>query len=232
MTTKLFWNDPYRTELDTRIAAVRGDEVAVEETIFYAFSGGQESDRGTLGNHAVLSARKANLDIFYTLESGHGLQFGDPVRMTIDGERRYRLMRLHFAAEIVLELVCRCDATATKIGAHIAADKARIDFRTDTGIARLLPEIQRQAMEIVDADREIISTYSDRAAQRRYWEIPGFARVECGGTHPRRTAEVGAIELKRRNPGKGKERIEIRLAESDRLEPEIPLVSCVTDDSG
>ncbi|HAE50502.1 MAG TPA: alanyl-tRNA editing protein, partial [Tistrella mobilis] len=46
---------------------------------------------------------------------------------------------------------------------------------------------------------------------RRYWEVEGVARVPCGGTHLRRTGEVGAITLKRVNVGKGKERIEMRL---------------------
>ena len=49
MTIKLFWQDPYRTTLDTRIAAVGDDVVRLEETIFYALSGGQESDHGTIG---------------------------------------------------------------------------------------------------------------------------------------------------------------------------------------
>jgi alanyl-tRNA synthetase len=46
--------------------------------------------------------------------------------------------------------------------------------------------------------------------ERRYWDVPGFARVACAGTHPRTTGEVGAIVLTRKNPGKGLERIEIR----------------------
>jgi Ser-tRNA(Ala) deacylase AlaX len=43
--------------------------------------------------------------------------------------------------------------------------------------------------------------------------VPGFARVPCGGTHLKRTGEVGAVTLKRRNVGKGKERVEIGLVE-------------------
>ncbi|HLT78007.1 MAG TPA: hypothetical protein VKZ87_11510 [Ferrovibrio sp.] len=39
-----------------------------------------------------------------------------------------------------------------------------------------------------------------------------FAAVPCGGTHLRRTGEIGAIRLKRVNIGKGKERVEIALA--------------------
>jgi Ser-tRNA(Ala) deacylase AlaX len=47
----------------------------------------------------------------------------------------------------------------------------------------------------------------------RSWEVEGLARVPCGGTHLRTTGEVGALALKRRNVGKGKERIEILLVE-------------------
>ncbi len=57
-----------------------------------------------------------------------------------------------------------------------------------------------------------MSAFSDQAAGRRYWEVAGFARVACGGTHLRRTGEVGALALRRRNPGRGKERVEITLA--------------------
>ena len=53
MTTKIFWQAPYRTELETRIAGVAGNDVTIAETIFYALSGGQESDHGTIGGHTV-----------------------------------------------------------------------------------------------------------------------------------------------------------------------------------
>lgn len=213
-TRKVFWEDPYRTTLDTRIRAVDGADVTLAETIFYAFSGGQESDAGSIGGHAVHAARKLGRDILYTLDPGHGLKPGDPVRVEIDWARRYRLMRLHFAAELTLEIVCRRLPAAGKIGAHIAADKARIDFAYPEPVTPLLPEIAAEANAVVTANLEIESTYSDEAAQRRFWKIEGFASVPCGGTHLKRTGEVGAIALKRRNVGKGKERIEILLVET------------------
>lgn len=214
MTAKLFWADPYQTQLDTHVTRVAGDEVEVAETIFYALAGGQESDSGTIGGHPVLEARRDGLDIRYRLDPDHGLSAGDAVRMTIDWTRRYRLMRLHFAAEIVLELAYRTLGPIEKIGAHIAEDKARIDFLRDTNIAGELPALQEQALELIAADHAIVSAFSDAAAERRYWEVEGFARVACGGTHLKRTGEVGPVALKRNNIGRGKERIEIRLAET------------------
>ena len=209
MTKKIFWKDPYLTQLETRIASVDGDDVTVEETIFYALSGGQESDHGTIGTKCVLQARKQGGEIIYTLEARHGLKTGDVVRIEIDWERRYRLMRLHLAAELVLELMYQNFGPIEKVGAHIAQDKARIDFEWEGSIAETLPTIKEKALAIVRADKAIISAFSDKESQRRFWEIEGFARVPCGGTHLKKTGEIGDIELKRKNPGKGKERIEI-----------------------
>lgn len=211
---KLFWQDPYRTTLDdVRIVTVQGADITVDRTIFYAFSGGQESDAGTIGGVRVTRAAKQDRDIVYTLETDtHGLEPGSVTNMAIDWDRRYRLMRLHFAAELVLELMYRKCEGVEKIGAHIAQDKARIDFLWTQSVSAMLPELTADAMAIIDANHPIISEYSDVEAQRRYWEVEGFSRVPCGGTHLKRTGEVGPIRLKRDNVGKGKERINIYLA--------------------
>lgn len=213
MVRKLFWTDPYLTTLQTRVAAVHGQRVRLEETIFFAFSGGQEGDAGTIAGHGVLGAEKDGFDIAYTLPPGHGLAAGDEVEVAIDWERRYRLMRLHFAAEMVLQLVYRLRPGIERIGAHISPAKARVDFALDGNIAEFLPRIGAAAAELVAADLPIITAFSDEATQRRYWQVAGFAQMPCGGTHPRSTAEVGNLHLKRRNTGKGKERIEITLAQ-------------------
>jgi len=209
MTEKIFWQDPYRRTLETRIAGVTGDEVTLDATIFYALSGGQESDRGTIAGRLVLEARKDGREIRYRLPADHGLTPGEEVTVAIDWPRRYRLMRLHFAAEIVLELMYRRSPGLAKIGAHIAEDKARIDFAWEGSIASLLPTLQAEAQAIVERGHPIESAYSDARTERRYWKIPEFAQVPCGGTHLRRTSEIGRISLKRKNIGKGKERIEI-----------------------
>lgn len=208
-TRKVFWEDPYLSSMDTVVDTVSGDTVTLRETIFYAMSGGQESDAGTIGGQPVLEAGKCGMEIAYRLPADHGLNPGSRVRVEIDRERRYRLMRLHFAAELVLELVYRALPGIEKIGAHIAADKARVDFHWGENLSALFPDLLVQARDIVDRDLRIVSAFSDEPAERRYWEIPGFARVPCGGTHLARTGEVGRISLKRKNVGRNKERIEV-----------------------
>lgn len=210
-TKKIFWENPYLTELDTHINSVQVNQITLNETIFYAFSGGQESDYGTIAGYPVLEARKEGLDIFYTLNDGHGLRAGDRVKIIIDWDRRYKLMKLHFAAEVVLELVCQHFPNILKIGAHIAQDKARIDFQWDQSITPFVAELQAKTQHIIDADQPIISAFSDKERERRYWKINEFSQIPCGGTHIKRTGEIGGVRLKRVNPGKGKERVEIYL---------------------
>jgi len=210
---KIFWEDPYLTELTAGVRGVDGAVVTLDRTIFYAESGGQESDAGTIGGFTVVHAEKRGLEIYYTLESAHGLRTGDEASVRIDWDRRYRLMRLHFAAEIVLELVYRLYGRPQKIGAHIARDKARLDFAWEGRISDAFPGLMEQASKIIEADLPIISGFSNREQETRYWEIQDFARVPCGGTHLRRTGEVGRIRLKRDNIGRGKERVEISILE-------------------
>ncbi|MES2036254.1 MAG: alanyl-tRNA editing protein [Pseudomonadota bacterium] len=211
MTKKSFWDDPYKTSLRTQVSKMDGNDIYLASTIFFAFSGGQESDEGTIGGHAVVSARKDGRELVYTLADGQGLQPRQEVEVCINWGRRFRLMRLHFAAELVLELFYKSLPGVGKVGAHIAQDKARIDFIWPESIAPLLPAYTQEAQAIIDANLDIRCAFEDEATERRYWEIAGFSRVPCGGTHVKRTGELGQISLKRNNIGRGKERVEIYL---------------------
>jgi len=211
VTKKQFWVDPYQTELTTTISKLDGSQVELAETIFYAESGGQESDAGTIGGHQVAKAEKKGKLIIYTLEVVPDFRLGQTVDVKIDWSRRYNLMRLHFAAEVILELFYKAIPNLEKMGAHISEAKSRIDFELLESISSMLPEIQVQAQSLIDADLPIEKDFSDEQEERRYWKLDDFAQVSCGGTHINRTSEVGQIKLKRKNVGKGKERVEIYL---------------------
>jgi Ser-tRNA(Ala) deacylase AlaX len=210
---KVFWENPYQSNLITHVSSVNSNRILFNETITFSFSGGQESDKAYINDMDVLNSETEGNLIYYTLPEGHGLSVGDKVTMEIDWSRRYRLMRLHSAAELILELVTR-KLHIEKIGAHIAETKARIDFFYDKNISSVLDALLVEYNKIIAQDAPIKTGFSDAENQRRYWEIEGFSKVPCGGTHVKSTAEVGYVTLKRVNIGGGKERIEIRLVDN------------------
>lgn len=207
---KVFWDDPYQTTLTTTVQQLKNNVALFAETIAFSFSGGQESDLAYVNGFQIMNSRIESNLIYYTLDPAHNIKVGDQVEMSINWQRRYNLMRLHFAAELVLELVTR-RLHCKKIGAHIAENKSRIDFSYHENISTIFDDVTRQYNDIINADLPILTGFSDVIAQKRYWEIQDFQRVPCGGTHVKSTAEVGYVRLKRKNIGNAKERIEILL---------------------
>ena len=147
---KIFWENPYQQTLQTHVTSVDGNKILFAETIAYSFAGGQESDKAWVNGIPILDSKMENNLIYYTLPDNHGLKVGDNVEMTIDWQRRLRLMRLHFAAELILEIVTQ-NYHLEKVGAHIAENKARIDFKSDTNISTFFPEILAEYNAISDA---------------------------------------------------------------------------------
>lgn len=211
---KIFWDNPYQSNLETRVVSVENNYILFEETIAFSFSGGQESDHAYANGFPIVDSKIDGNLIYYVLPDEYKLKPGDVVVMNIDWPRRYRLMRLHFAAELILELVTQ-ELNLEKIGAHIAESKARIDFFYDKNISFLFERMLSDYNKIIQQDLTIKTGFSDVENQRRFWEIEGFSKVACGGTHVKSTSEVGLITLKRINIGGGKERIEIRLLDDN-----------------
>jgi len=209
---KVFWDNPYQHMLTTTVASVDGERILFDATIIYSFAGGQESDKAWVNGIEVLSSERVGNLIYYIVPLNHGLQPGDTVTMTIDWPRRSHLMRLHFAAELILEIVAQ-KYKYEKVGAHIAETKSRIDFKADANISTHFDEILAIYNAIIENNVPINKGYSDIETQRRFWKIDGFAQVPCGGTHVDSTGEVGFVTLKRDRPGKSIERIEIRLVD-------------------
>lgn len=118
---KVFWDDPYQIQLVTRVISVNHNRILFHETIAYSFSGGQESDKAYINGLPVISSEIESNLIYYILQDDHGIAPNDQVCMKIDWQRRYKLMRLHFAAELILELIIR-KLNIKKLG-HISLPK-------------------------------------------------------------------------------------------------------------
>jgi Ser-tRNA(Ala) deacylase AlaX len=209
---KLFWEDPYLKECVAKVESVNGNEVKLSQSVFFAFSGGQESDSGTIGGIPVKEARKeADGDITYVLESVPTFTPGQEVRVIIDWEKRYRIMKLHTAAHVVWFLFEKKTGVKKLIGSNVTSEKSRVDYEFPESVSSILPELEKEVNELIAKGAEI-KTYPDSSnPERRWWEM-GEWKCPCGGTHLKNLKEIGQLKLKRKNLGKGKERIEITLA--------------------
>jgi len=56
MMRKVFWDDPYRCNLVTKVTSVNENRILLEETIAFSFSGGQESDKATINGLLVINS--------------------------------------------------------------------------------------------------------------------------------------------------------------------------------
>ncbi len=217
MTIKLFGEDPYLTECTVTVTEINSNKVKLDRTIFFAFSGGQASDEGTIDGinvtEAVKQGDKENIiDIEYTLETEPTFKVGDLVTVKINPERRCKLRNLHSAAHLLYYLSEEFIGKVKIVGSNIAPEKARMDFLYEKPLNDVLPQLELRINNFISEKHEIIMKNDEEKPDLRWWTC-GEWKMPCGGTHVKSANEIGSIKLKRVNIGKGKERIEIRLLE-------------------
>ena len=133
MTEFVFRSDSYLRTLDATVTEVRPDGgIVLDRTIFYAASGGQPNDTGRIvaaDGRAVVVVNVIHPEgdktriVHVPAEGAPALAPGDRVRLEIDWDRRYRLMRMHTALHL-LSVVFPFPVT----GGSVGEDKGRLDF--------------------------------------------------------------------------------------------------------
>ena len=233
-TEWLFRDDAYLREASARVVAVHDRAVVLDRTIFYPQGGGQVGDAGVLVREngevaAVVDTRKDDAPdavLHLLAEGAPRLEAGETLTLSIDWERRYRLMRLHTALHVL-----SCVVVAPVTGGNIAPAKARLDFDIDMSLLDAA-RIERETNALIargtptetvwitdselDAHPELVKTMSvqpPRGTGRvRLLRIPGIDLQPCGGTHVANIGEIGAIRvLKIRSEGRRNRRVEIAL---------------------
>lgn len=236
-TEALFREDSYARTTEARVVAVteRGG-IILDRTVFYATSGGQPGDTGQIalpsGGRIAIAATitgESKEEIVHMPAIGQSLPaVGDVVSLSIDWERRYRLMRMHTACHL-LTVVCPFPIT----GAAVGDDDSRVDFDIpETGYSK--DDVTDRLMALVQADHPIFTrwiTDEELAANpglvksKNVRPPTGTGRIRlvcigddasidsqpCGGTHVLTTAEVGQIHIgKIEKKGRENRRFRIR----------------------
>ena len=192
--------------------------VVLDRTPFYAESGGQAGDAGELvapgGTFAVTDTQKIRADVFGhhgKLETG-SLSVGDRVAARVDAARRARTVRNHSATHLMhKELREVLGAHVQQRGSLVDADRTRFDFShhspmTEEEIRRVEARVNAEVLanaattaRIMKHDEAIkagaLAFFGDKYGDEvRVLDI-GSSRELCGGTHVKRTGDIGFFKV-------------------------------------
>ena len=189
--------------------------VVLDRTPFYAESGGQVGDTGLIAANgdrfAVADTSRGGGQHLHrgTVEEG-GLEVGQRVIATVDGERRWNIVRNHSATHLLHATLRRT------LGTHVQQRGSRVGpegFRFDFSHPAPLSDSELRTIEL-EVNARIGENSAATAAQMPYAEaidkgamalfgekygdmvrvlaMGGDYSVElCGGTHVRRTGDIG-----------------------------------------
>jgi misacylated tRNA(Ala) deacylase len=232
-TDCLFREDAYLRDCDATVVALTDQGLVLDRTVFYANSGGQPGDRGVLRTDAgaeiavdtALFTDAGKTEITHVLPAG-GARPPAGVRVTaaIDWETRYRRMRMHTALHL-LSAALAFPVT----GGSVGDTEGRLDFDIpEAGLDK--DEITRKLAAMIAADAAVTTRWitDDELAANpslvktmsvkppmgtgrvRLVEIAGLDLQPCGGTHVRRTGEIGAVRVTQIEK-KGKQNRRVRI---------------------
>jgi alanyl-tRNA synthetase len=218
------------------IALIKGDEeaqslnagdegeVVLDQTPFYAESGGQVGDIGDLINEqakAVVentSSPAQGLIVHKVRVEQGSLKIGDTVTARVDEEKRDATRRNHTATHLLHAALREVLGTHVKqAGSVVAPNYLRFDYshfdplkREEIAeLERLVnyhilrnEKVQTDVLTLEDAMRSgAIALFGERYAEKvRVLTVPGisgevFSKELCGGTHVRATGDIGLFKI-------------------------------------
>jgi misacylated tRNA(Ala) deacylase len=235
---QIFREDAYQKSCDATVVASDETGIRLDRTVFYPMGGGQPGDQGVLrlaagdgGEVAIVDTRKGETpdEILHIPEAGAALPApGARVMAEIDWPRRHRLMRMHTCLHLLCAVV-----PGEVTGGQVGDGKGRVDFnlpdtkpdkeQVTAALNRLIEaDHDVQARWISDqelaANPGLVRTMSVKppagTGSVRVLEIMDVDLQPCGGTHVRRTGEVGRVVVtKIENKGRQNRRIVIAFDE-------------------
>ncbi|AHA06837.1 MULTISPECIES: serine-tRNA(Ala) deacylase AlaX [Bacillus] len=210
MEQKLYYIDAYTKDFTTKIIKQDYDKednlyVVLNETAFYPTGGGQPYDTGTLNGTLVTNVEEVNGEIRHFI--AEQLETAE-VEGKINWERRFDHMQQH-AAQHILSAAFWDHFNIPTIGFHLGKETVTIDLETENLPAETIEKAVQIANNIVFENHPIRIQWMNLEEAKtlplrkeptlteniRVVIIENFDYNGCGGTHPRRTGEVGLIQV-------------------------------------
>lgn len=224
-TERLYYSDSHLLEFDARVVSVSTLDdgravVALDRTAFYPTGGGQPNDTGSLGAARVVDCvEDEEARVLHVLE-GDAPETGATLRGRVDGARRRDHMQQHTGQHILSQAFVKLYGAQTR-SFRMTADACEIDVDLSDPSDERIERAVTRADEIIWDDREVrvhnltaeeaarlpLRKDSAREGELRVIEIDGFDFSPCGGTHARRTGEVGVIVARHWERAKGLVRV-------------------------
>lgn len=197
-----------------------GDDVVVvlDETPFYAESGGQVGDTGELRNATSRFVVEDTIKVQAAVFGHQGqlvegeLRVGDKVNAKVDADKRARTVRNHSATHLMHKALREVLGThVQQKGSLVTADRTRFDFAhnqpvTDAEIAKIEALVnaeilanaatQARVLPIEEAQKTgAVMLFGEKYGDEvRVLDI-GTSRELCGGTHVQRTGDIGLFKI-------------------------------------
>ena len=218
MTERLYYTDAYLTHFSATVVdrSDDGQRIYLDRTAFYPASGGQPSDRGSLGGAAVLDVIDEGERIAHQLSAPLTTS---AVTGDVDWARRFDHMQQHTGQHLLSAVFADLFGYETT-SVHFGPDFATLDLGVETVAATDIVRAESRANEIVWENRTVEVSFegaeearglrkpSARDGSLRIVTIRDVDRSACGGTHVRATGEIGPILLRRQEKMKKNARIE------------------------
>jgi alanyl-tRNA synthetase len=225
MTERLYYDDSHLVEFEARVVSVAaaGDGrvgVRLDRTAFYPTGGGQPTDTGWLGAARVVECVDLEEGGVLHLVEGEPPAANSGVRGVVDWPRRLDHIQQHTGQHILSQAFVELFGAETR-SFRMTADASEVDVDFSGPSDEKIERAIGRANEIIWADREVLvhnvtpaeaarlplRKDSAREGSLRVVEIAGFDFSPCGGTHARRTGEVGLIAARHWERAKGLVRV-------------------------
>jgi alanyl-tRNA synthetase len=181
--------------------------VVLDRTLFYPTSGGQPHDLGLLGAAKVLDVRDEGDEVVHVLD--RPLELG-PVEGCIDWDRRFDHMQQHTGQHLLSAIFQERFGLPT-VSFHLGSEISTIDLRGPEPSDAIREGAERAVNRVIFEDRPVTVRYGtaeqltqigvrkevDRSGILRAIEIEGADLQPCGGTHVKRTGQIGLLLVRR-----------------------------------
>ncbi|EPA6834786.1 alanine--tRNA ligase [Campylobacter jejuni] len=186
--------------------------VMLENTPFYATSGGQSADSGFITKREVLDTQKFfNLNLSF-IKAGEELKVGDIVHARIDTEKREQIARHHSATHLLHHVLREIlGSHVSQAGSLVESNKLRFDFTHHKALSKEeLESIEKRVNEMIINSSEAILENMPLEEAKKSGAIAlfnekyqgnvrvltlGESKELCGGTHVKNTAQIGSFYI-------------------------------------